>query len=753
MPTTNMVVHPRPLRVGLLVRSGEVGDLVEASGISTLLWGGIRNPIIPVGTEEEGLPAQLLGLFQVDVLHPVGSSDAIETFLEDHSLLRSPRLHGLYLEDWRTKKNELSHLDSINVIQKYWDEEFRHASEDKLGNAIHPSWDGSDELSEVLAISFGFYPDHLNLKDDFTNAFTTGLRASEIHVERGAIIPEELVTAVHPMALTGLRLYRRGGSHRDHSGLYFGNPTDCLDLTYFWNLRAAGNDTVFVPVTAIDRFENVIRAHLSRLDERPNRHPTIEDYIVMSYRDDEATVSKIMNRFETKKRKILSRYSTSSWNGSNVRPATFDFGSENLVAFVDYEFGRYTVTVSLPEKRFLPDDPSRDISAQQLAVSISPLADVGYPGHTLGPPFRRDLNEYYSREISFSPSKIRSERGGIGVLIDAYETSIRLRPIPKKAVVEKLLSLSGVDAEMSQPGLLAERLLEKLGGVDGARIFKIRGVRNLVSSLGVQATVSKGSATFQIYNGGQFHQHRDLYIEPREKPYLTTGAVFNFLLRMEFFRAGLELTCDRCRLVGWHSLRQIDDTFVCEFCGHGNQTSLHLQGRGDWKFRKSGLLSKENNQEGAIPVVLSLLVFKRAFDLSGLMYSTSLDLNVEGQRCEIDFMIVRRHRESGIEWALGEAKSEGGQIDENDIQNLMRVKAKLEAINVAPHLVFSKTADLFQPAELELLKALKEDASVILLTNKEMEPYDPYDDTDGLPHKHVSTFDEMARNSEHRYLR
>src|SRR5258708_9612701 len=91
-------------------------------------------------------------------------------------------------------------------------------------------------------------------------------------------------------------------------------------------------------------------------------------------------------------------------------------------------------------------------------------------------------------------------------------------------------------------------------------------------------------ATNAIWNGGQFREHERLYIEPRDTERLDTGATFDFLLENEVFRAGLGLKCDNCGLASWLSLRQLDD-------------------RGELRFRKSGLLANDNNQEGAIPVL------------------------------------------------------------------------------------------------------------------------------------------------------
>jgi len=145
-------------------------------------------------------------------------------------------------------------------------------------------------------------------------------------------------------------------------------------------------------------------------------------------------------------------------------------------------------------------------------------------------------------------------------------------------------------------------------------------------------------------------------------------------------------------LESWLSLRQIDDDWICEYCGHKNTTSLHIRDRGDWRFRKSGLLAKDNNQEGAIPVLLSQLVLRRLLDREGVLRMTSVKVTGSLPDCEIDFMYVH-HRRGKIEWALGEAKSAGGAIEADDVAHMKAVATQLKTIGVTPYLVFAKTAD------------------------------------------------------------
>ena len=216
------------------------------------------------------------------------------------------------------------------------------------------------------------------------------------------------------------------------------------------------------------------------------------------------------------------------------------------------------------------------------------------------------------------------------------------------------------------------------------------------------------------------------------------------------------MKCDHCGLASWLSLRQIDDGWTCEYCGHKNMTSLHIPDRGDWRFRKSGLLAKDNNQEGAIPVLLSLLVLHRLLHRDGVLRMTSANMIGGVPPCEIDFMVIEHDREK-IKWGLGEAKGAGGEFDAKDVENMKAVADKLKTIGAHTYLIFAKTAEAFTQKEMELFEATKKQGyPVILFTNKEIEPYNPYyegNDREQLPHRYAHSFDEMVRNSDFRYFR
>ncbi len=77
-----MRVHYRPMRLGLCVADGAIEDLRRAVRLTSSLWGGRFNPIIPVGARTR-LAKELIRMFKVDLLLPVSRGAAIEALVKE----------------------------------------------------------------------------------------------------------------------------------------------------------------------------------------------------------------------------------------------------------------------------------------------------------------------------------------------------------------------------------------------------------------------------------------------------------------------------------------------------------------------------------------------------------------------------------------------------------------------------------------------------------------------------------------------
>ncbi len=758
-------VKYKPLRIGFLVKEGSVEDLVKAAGINSLLWGGIYNPLIPISTKgDNSFARQLVDLFSVDILYMVTETAEITQFRNEYPYLRDPGHYAdkIFYEDWHTKKQVLGFLDAKNIVDFFWVNDYKNKPSGFKSNFALVKWKKEDPLANVFAIQFGFFPTELNLKYDYEKIFLKGLHAQEVDISPGDNLMMHPRKTFGPIDATGAEL--RGystGARFNGNGLYIGDTDDFYDLLSFWNIRASGIAVVYLAKNQLVRNLPYAQAFLDFLNSLPNSHPNIEDRLSIYYRFNDEELRKTLAEKITSKKSIgWHHISEHSWNGMNIQPDYQVFKWQSTTTHIDKSGDRYVVNVRLPQMNFLVDDDEVDIQQQQLGVIIDPYGgEYDHPGYTLQVPQIRELNEFYSREIAFDPWSIRIEHDGFSKIIKPNTESILLYPIPKQTLIEKIFDVVGIKANTSQPGLIARKIIEKIGGLEDVRVLKIKGVRLILEKGGAEKAITRGEAT-KIINENDFNKHARLFIEAREKPKLDSNAVFDYLLKKEYFRAGLELTCEHCRLTNWLSLKDIDDKWLCEYCGGENQTSRHLKHKGDWKFRKSGLFAKGNHQEGAIPVLLTLLTLKRIADHSNFTYTTALELSGEGVNCETDLFVMQEKNFSGLEIGIGECKSEGGKISKDDCDKLKAVAKKLAGLkkDVSVYIIFAKTADNFSQEEIKLFKELQKEVPLILFTNKELELYHPYWLEDGeiekdVPEKYPHSFADLSRNSFARYLK
>jgi hypothetical protein len=342
---------------------------------------------------------------------------------------------------------------------------------------------------------------------------------------------------------------------------------------------------------------------------------------------------------------------------------------------------------------------------------------------------------------------------------------------------ERIFDLAGFSSKLSGGGLIARQLIAQLDGVDGARAFKIPGVRRLLKTHGPRAAFTQKSAAQLIAckdpdnPSASFKDYEELY--GGHHPFgteLDPRAVFSYLVEKGLFRIGAELACPHCRLSSWTALDVLKQRVICEMCGREFDATRQLV-NGEWHYRRSGVLGAEKNAQGAIPVVLTLQQFKVNMHgfLRNNMYSPSLDLNPkEGTnlpKCEVDFawLIPQNYRRKTVV-IIGECKDRGkgdhgedkGTINATDIDHLKRVADAIPRKRFETFIVLAKLCP-FTPEEIALAKTLNDQyrRRAILLTARELEPYHFYERTK-LQFKniqeHATQPEDLANNTALMYF-
>jgi hypothetical protein len=214
--------------------------------------------------------------------------------------------------------------------------------------------------------------------------------------------------------------------------------------------------------------------------------------------------------------------------------------------------------------------------------------------------------------------------------------------------------------------------------------------------------------------------------------------VFAYLVEKGLFRIGTELTCPACNLASWIALDALKQENVCDLCGSRFDATRQLVSA-IFRYRRTGILGLERNTQGAVPVAL---VLQQLYINIGIthhaIYAPSYYLapnaGIDLRPCEVDFLMILPHtyadKANKAEVILGECKDEGGTIDAKDVENMRHVADLLPANRFETYIVLAKLAP-FTSEEAALAQTLNGpyQQRVILLTARELEPYDIYERT------------------------
>jgi len=351
MATKNLSVRLRPLRIGMLVNEGSIAELVQAAEIGTLLYGGVYNPVLPI-SEDNSLSELILDVFKVDILVAVGQSRRIDEFLQKFRYLSDPYYMPLFHEDYNTKRNRMSYLDSINALGQLMEKQPGPHQESLLSDFVLPRWSPEDPSAGLFSVWFGHFPSNLNLEDNFEVSYLTATRPQQPH-----ILPEDRLAGYFtrsksPITSTGLGLSSYARTERNMDGIYVGYQDDFADLSLFWNLRAAGLGIQFLPIGSVERFVDVATAHLAELDNVSDDPPGLRLHHPAYCRNQCATeVASAISGLETSKG--VSPFPVDNrviWNGLNLEAVSHSFASTNVLADLENSSEGYVLAFSLPDK-------------------------------------------------------------------------------------------------------------------------------------------------------------------------------------------------------------------------------------------------------------------------------------------------------------------------------------------------------------------------------------------------------------------
>jgi AIG2-like family len=749
MGPINLRVRYRPIRLGWCVKQGDLEEVRKALRLTHTFWGGRFNPIIPLGDPE--LARQLIKTFRVDCLYCLSESPEGTAILNEFDYLPWPTFNKELFVDVGNGQRQAAFLDVFHPVRHLYEEEIKDREKHSVNGTMF-RWDPTDPLADVFLATFGAYPSKSEIGKDYDKFFMKFLASKEIPLTNGAAVPATAFKNLTPSVLTTIDLGPVGYDFGwDEPGLYHGDGGSFNDITNFWNLRASGIQLYFYDPSAKARLGEMADSYLAELRARPKSPQAWRDRIAVWKPSHETEIDLTPFGADL----TMPYLSPRSWNGVNIKPSVMGFEEKSVLGTAT-EAERLSVTFELPTKPFFDDFA---LHTQQVVVSVHPL--VTTENIVLKAPFFPPLNEYYGRQAYFLYNAVRSEREGIGIIEEVTNTSLTIRALDVRTLVKEIFEAFGISAKPSSAGLLGLRLIEQMGGLQGCRVFKISGVRDLIRAHLPSQSFTRSGAVMTIgpidpvTKKPVFADYDSLYHRGSLKP----QEAFNYLLKKGVFQAGLRLLCPNCELDSWVHLDDARTVNRCEYCGKDFNITPQLKDR-DWAYRRSGLFGRDDHQRGGIPVALMLQQLQTAMHDRILAYTTGTDLDsitADIQKCETDFvLIVEAPRTSALQIAIGECKSDGGEITADDVTKLTRVADALSAKRSCDaFIVFSKTSS-FTLEEVERCKAAqaKYHRRVILLSERELKPYYLYEQTakEFEIDPYASSFEQMAQATHNIYF-
>lgn len=485
MNSVSVRLRYRPVRLGWCVRDQNLDDLRRAIRYSHAFVGGIFNPILPVGHSDA---KSFVARMRVDALMNVSEDETSKAFVKGFDHLPWP-LDDEFLFLEKFGRWTPTFLDVSHRLNARADDFRKNAQFDpREGVSLEESaeialvrWEDEDDpLCDLLLASFGGYPDPQETHRDYEGFIQANLLPFSYTARKDQQLPPLLLTKETPSSLTDGGLIWDRVPRGARVGFYVGSANSFDDLVNFWNLRASGVDVMFLDPDHAERLallRDEFTRHIAQLQARVLE---TDNTIAVWSRSQEAVVRL---KFSHDLVPTFNHVDGLNMTAGHLPPPLHYIVERRVLGTMSESFGTPTIAFQLPEKPF-PTGDRFELDEQRFVVSVSRITTDADDGHTFWVPFLSGINPWAGRRLRMRSTEIRAEIEGFGIICPITEEHLEIHAIPKVDLARRLFEFAGVKAEPSAAGRIATRLIAQLGGLQGARVLKLAGVRRLIKEHG-----------------------------------------------------------------------------------------------------------------------------------------------------------------------------------------------------------------------------------------------------------------------------
>jgi hypothetical protein len=685
--TLSASVYLRPTRIGFLVRPDDMAAVRNVMQVCACLWGGIFNPIIPVGTalpeawrEEHSreisgsdLARGYIRFFEPDVFVEAQDGLAAEAGLPATEFgLSEPRTIpiSVYADSNPDRAPRPFGTNVSHIYQDLYERDFRFVSRD--GDRVAAvSTRGAD--GAFIEAVFGGFPTEGKLATT-QRAYADVFKPIEIPADGDGFLRIVRDGLHFPLRFTRRGLKTDYNSSWRGPTLFVADPDSPLDLIDFWNLRLFHPSVLPISTRWFQAQRDFLAKYLTD-SYRPlprNPHgvmitPTIQFGRSIGEERANAMVAEAgLTALGECRWLFQTRYDSIWTDYSDEDHVTRPQPVSVAAAEADHDLtvgGGPEPMIRFPD--LAPDFAPQHDSTSARWVNVVQLRNYGSDDRLalVLPSDFTDLKEW----------RFRLGESGIvareGFVLPQRHKGLRqyLRLPDGTQAVATWLRARGVEAAPSDPGRIAEQILASVGGLRGSALLADPETLKLLDQM---------AKSVRRHADGTVEEFEDRAVDvDRWKALVHRRANTGFhhwisldaFVKAKVLKLGLAIDCPNCMKRNWVGLAAMREQIACERC---LKSFAFPQGTLDfdktpWRYRVVGPFSVPDYAAGAYATVLALRVFSEMLGVgdTDLTYATGLQFSGMGPNpCEVDFTCWYRRRalfgrsEEPV-LAFGEAKS------------------------------------------------------------------------------------------------
>lgn len=564
--------------------------------------------------------------------------------------------------------------------------------------------------------------------------------------------------------------------------IYIGNVHKVVDLIEFWNLRAAGENIFFLPIKDYKTYENQIKNFVSdHLLESQNQVNSLNlQYSPSMLKERFNEINEFCNWIkEITKINPSIRTWLANW-GITRKRVSDDISCVRVYNKREETYVVYTKEDIEPFHLLQPGFITDNFPSNNRYLWADELSFIGFydNNYTIDLPNQGGMQEIAQYDlVPEGKDVVRINEQGLVTYVGYFHNNIHIQPVNVYKVISKLFEKVGYTITPSSPGIFANKILQTMGGIDSCRVFKIKGVREVLKELntgnGYVTTYNKhtkkarriygkipktkpltANRIKEVIKDEVENKHNsknwinelyeDIVLSYQQQPPLTPDIVLDCLISKKLISPGLKLKCKECSKKRWYKLGSFTDTFKCVYCNMiQNVPRIEKQ---EWFYKTEGMLSIADEGQGSLPVILALWRLNHSSYFGNGKFITSHDIKGINNdfKSEIDFVYYTLGNNTPpMELVLGEARNYT-EFKSKDINKSLTIAKKF--LN-KPFLAYVTLKDSFSNKEKEHLKKIMKKGYFILpFTRFEVDAYDLYKRFDKLFSKYALTLEELSIN-------